>query len=170
MTQLALVPEVLPVIEFSVRGAPVQQGSKTGRIIGKGKQARVILIENANKANKSHPSGRLDRWRERIAKVAAYQMQETGTELMDRSVELSCEFVLPRSPSHYTKASKRLTTSAPSDPMFPDLSKLVRAVEDAMTGIVYRDDGLIVQYGTMRKRYADRLDAVGGVFVKVRAL
>lgn len=170
MTQLALVPEVLPCIEFSARGAPVPQGSKTGRIIGKGKDARVILIENANKANKSHKSGRLNRWRELIGECANWQMRERRFEMMDRAVELSCEFVIPRSDSHYTKVTRRLTASAPTFPSLPDLSKLVRAVEDAMTGIVYRDDGLIVQYGTMRKRYADRLDAVGGVFVKVRAL
>jgi len=47
----------------------------------------------------------------------------------------------------------------------PDLDKLVRAVSDAMTGIVYRDDAQLVS-GTFEKRYGD----VPGVQISVTAL
>lgn len=178
MTQLALVPEVLPVIEFSVAGSPVPQGSKQALISGRrekrGKDTWVrnpiaSIVDSANR--RKNDKGALDRWRGWIAARATIVMR--GRDIIDQAVELNCEFVLPRPPSHYTDVSKRLRqgkTGAPEFPTLPDLSKLVRAVEDSMTGIVYRDDGLIVQYGVMKKRYAATLEAVGGVRVKVRAL
>ena len=38
----------------------------------------------------------------------------------------------------------------------PDVSNVLKGVEDALNGIVYKDDSQIVQYGTVGKWYADR--------------
>ena len=36
----------------------------------------------------------------------------------------------------------------------PDLSNICKQVEDALNGVVFRDDALIVRYDTMQKRYS----------------
>ena len=36
----------------------------------------------------------------------------------------------------------------------PDLSNICKQVEDALIGVVFRDDALIVRYDTMQKRYS----------------
>jgi Holliday junction resolvase RusA-like endonuclease len=38
----------------------------------------------------------------------------------------------------------------------PDLSKLVRAAEDGLIAIIYKDDSQIVQYGLVEKIYGDQ--------------
>lgn len=38
----------------------------------------------------------------------------------------------------------------------PDLSNLCKQVEDALNGVVFRDDALIVRYDTMQKRYSQQ--------------
>jgi hypothetical protein len=62
------------------------------------------------------------------------------------------------------------TVRRPYPSVTPDLSKLVRAVEDALTDAgVWRDDALVVRYHELEKRYA----AVGegpGVLISIRPL
>ena len=111
-------------------------------------------------------SGALDRYRGRIRQRAAVRMGEH--EPIPGAVELSAEFVLPRPDSHYT-ATGKLTKSA-KDKIPPlDMSKLVRAIEDAMSKCVYRDDVQITRYADISKRWAER-GGVGGVRVTVREL
>lgn len=49
----------------------------------------------------------------------------------------------------------------------PDLSKLLRAVEDAMEFIIYKDDRQIVGYVNSRKRYATEAE-VPGATIKIK--
>jgi Holliday junction resolvase RusA-like endonuclease len=165
VTQLALVREVLPAIEFKVAGAPLPQGSKFARIIGKGKSQRVILTDMADRKTKSRPSGALTAYKERIATKAAEVM--SGDPWLG-PVELECVFVIPRSPSHYTSKGA-LTSSAPIVPI-NDLDKLIRAVGDSLSKVVYRDDVQIISFGKSTKRFSETAAGKGGVFVKVRAL
>jgi|GEM_PF-2448557 len=179
------------LIRFTVPGPPQPQGSKTAKVLGKriylpdGKPAivepRAILVEQANKTTKTRKAGALDRWRSKVAEAARAAMD--GRPLWDEPCILVCEFLLPRPRSHWTK-SGTLRKGAPLLPKKPDWSKLVRAVEDALTGVVYRDDSQVVMpsdpWGICqlqpRKRYArrqcadDGRDVVGGVFVEVRQL
>ena len=162
---------------FSVAGPPIPQGSKSSRIVGKsvrvnGRVAiidpRVVLIEQSDMKSKTRPSGRLTRWRQRIAQCAVVAMDSWTVPAFRDHVELSVEFVLPRPPSHYTSTGK-LKRAAPPYPGKPDLSKLVRAVEDALTGVAYTDDAMIAAYGPVSKRYASR-GKMGGAVIKVRGL
>ena len=50
----------------------------------------------------------------------------------------------------------------------PDLSKLLRAVEDAMTHIVFGDDKQIVGFANSTKRYAGE-DELPGALIRVWA-
>lgn len=161
MNQAALITETqasLP-IEFAVAGVPVPQGSKTAYVRG----GRAVLVDVSNKKTKTLPANRLKHWRERIAKTAQSQMHG---ELWSGPIILECEFVMPRSPSHYTPKGA-LKKSAPTVPQ-KDLDKLIRAVGDALSKVVYRDDVQIVSFGESTKRFAKTRDAIGGVRVKVR--
>ena len=82
---------------------------------------------------------------------------------------LECEFVIPRSNTHYTKVSKVLRRGAPTVPP-GDLDKMFRAVGDALSKVVYRDDVQIVSTGKTTKRFAKKRTAIGGVYVKVTQL
>ena len=63
---------------------------------------------------------------------------------MDEPVHLAMIFYLPR--------GKTVIRAEPTTR--PDLSKLVRAVEDALTGVIYADDAQVVSEYT-EKHYAD---------------
>ena len=168
-----------PAVRFAVAGEPVPQGSKVGQIVGRRIKvhgaiavigAKVLLTEQADMSTKTKGRDRLKKWRGRIetaATQAMRDMQLAAPFMFD--VVLSAEFVLPRPPSHY-KPNGDLTAAAKRDrahPGKPDLSKLVRAVEDALSGIVYGDDAQVQRYGAVFKRYAER-GGRGGVIVEVK--
>ncbi len=168
-----------PVIRFAVAGEPVPQGSKVGQIVGRRVkfhgaiavlEPKVLLTEQADMSTKTKGRDRLRKWRGRIETAAAQAMRDFELAApFTFDVVLSAEFVLPRPPSHY-KPSGELTAMAGRErayPGKPDLSKLVRAVEDAMSGIVYGDDAQVQRYGAVFKRYAER-GGRGGVIVEVK--
>jgi len=70
-----------------------------------------------------------------------------GSSLLEGPLELKLTFYQPRRASHFGSGrnSAKLKPSAPIYPdKRPDLTKLIRAVEDALTGIVWRDDAQVV--------------------------
>ena len=61
------------------------------------------------------------------------------------ALALGLTFYIARPQGHFTKVSRVLTKSAPPRPVTrPDLTKYVRAVEDACTGILWHDDSQVV--------------------------
>ena len=127
-------------IHFFVPGRPRPQGSK--RHVGNG-----IMIES---------SKHLPSWRNQVASYASRAIGDVAA--FDGAVIMSAMFEFRRPRSHFKK-SGALTRRAP---LFhcsqPDLSKLIRAVEDALvSGQALVDDRLIVAYGAdTGKRYSDR--------------
>lgn len=169
MAQLSLVAEELKSIEFEVRGTPVPQGSKIGMVSGKRNgpwalNPRAVLIESGNKKTKTMPANRLKDWRENIA---ANAMSVMWGDLWLGEILIECEFVLPRSKSHYTPKGVLRKGARLIPPN--DLDKLARAVGDAMSKVVYDDDNQITR-SVLSKRYANSLSAVGGVRIKVSQL
>lgn len=111
-------------IEFFALGLPVAQGSKNpwGGESAKG----------------------LKPWRQDIRKAALEAMEGEPPTLSPVQVRMT--FVFPRPKSHYGtgKNAGVLKTRAPLHrTSAPDLDKLIRAVGDAMTGVVVRDDAQI---------------------------
>ena len=166
----------VPVIAFSVAGTPQTQGSKvvagyTGtRVKFRGISAivspRAVLVEQSNMQSKKYRANRLKRWRGKIEAAARAAMN--GKPFLDEAVELQCDFIFVRPPSHYTSKGE-VTKGARSKVPTGDLSKLVRAVEDALTKIVYRDDTLVVHYSSnTRKRFSAHADGRAGVFIEVK--
>jgi Holliday junction resolvase RusA-like endonuclease len=118
-----------------VPGNPAPQGSMKGHVI----QGRAVLTTD-NRRTKP--------WR---ADVHARLLDELegGTIVFPgkEPVALSCEFVMPRTASE-PKTKTRPHTKA------PDVDKLVRALLDSLTGIVYRDDSQVTTL-SISKRTAE---------------
>ena len=76
---------------------------------------------------------------------------------MGNAILLSVTFVFARPKSHF-RANGELKPTAPRHctGRIGDVSKLVRAVEDAMTGIVYNDDAQIIDLIAHRRFANDR--------------
>lgn len=136
------------MIEFTVYGTPQPAGSKVG---GLRKDGRVFVRDAAKK---SRP------WKEDVARAAALAMarvmsaDEVRKEpLFDGALAVEMIFYTPRPKGHYGK--RGLRPSAPERPTTrPDVLKLARAVEDACTGVVWRDDAQIVAE-TLAKVYGE---------------
>lgn len=134
-------------LRFFVHGTPAAAGSK--RAVPTARGPRVI-----DASRKAGP------WKQEIAGASAaalYDLWGGEPEPVTGPLELDLTFYLRRPVGHYGSGRNRhqLKPSAPAYPAGrPDALKLARAVEDAMTGIVWRDDAQIVTE-ILRKRYAD---------------
>ena len=143
------------IINFFVPGIPQPGGSKRGFYIPKIKR---VVITDANE-KKVKP------WRQSV--VAACREVYAG-ELLTGPLTLSITFQMPRPKGHYGsgKNAAVLRASAPKHPTSkPDRTKLLRALEDALNGVLWKDDTQIVG-GEIQKCYHDR----PGALVEVREL
>ena len=81
---------------------------------------------------------------------------------LEGPVRLEIEFERVRPKGHF--GAKGVKASAPAFPIVkPDLTKLVRAVEDGLKGICWRDDSQVVQQNTI-KRWGEKFRTVIRVF------
>lgn len=129
-------------VSFVVHGLPKPAGSKRAF---QHKTTGRIVVTDANKNSRE--------WKNLVADAAVAARSHSNVELLDGPLLLSLIFMLPRPKGHY--GSKRLRPSAPRFPTVkPDLLKLARAVEDALSGIVYRDDAQIVSE-SLQKAYGE---------------
>jgi Holliday junction resolvase RusA-like endonuclease len=74
------------------------------------------------------------------------------------AIAVTMVFIQPRPKSHYGtgRNATKLKDSAPAEPTGkPDVLKLARAVEDAMSGVVYDDDCQIT-FEVIQKAYGER--------------
>lgn len=131
----------MSLLTFTVLGIPQPGGSK--RAFYKAGMARALIIEDNHK---SRP------WKALVAD-AARQAIGSNAPLLDGALSLSIRFVYPRPRSHYRhgKNSHLLKDDAPVHKTTkPDATKLLRALEDALTGVVWRDDAQVVEQTTSK--------------------
>lgn len=137
----SVMPE--PIVDFFVPGIPRSGGSKTGFV--NPKTSRVIITESANKANKE--------WR---STVRHFAFNAYHGDPLDEPLRVIFEFYWPRARSHY-RTGRYAGLLRGSAPVFrtaePDVTKVIRSTEDACTGVIWRDDSLIVEQ-TARKGFA----------------
>lgn len=120
---------------FDVFGRPAPQGSK--RYVGGNRASGGRFIE----ASKYLPA-----WRQAVKEAAIVAKGEAET--LTDAVEVSVSFFLER-PKSIT------VTKRPLPIVVPDLSKLIRAIEDSMTDAgVWADDSQVIKI-TAYKFYAD---------------
>lgn len=153
-------------VNFFVSGIPKPGGSKTAfPIRGKDGRMHVIVKDASNNKN----------WRQDV-KDACLRIWDGPPTI--QSLELRVCFIMPYRKGDYG-TGKHKNSLKPSAPHWhtskPDLIKLLRSTEDALTGILWMDDAQIVQttlskiYGfqpgaSIEVRYAqenkDRLDQI----------
>lgn len=128
-------------VTLKVFGQPAPQGSKRAFAVrGKGgvPTGRIAVIESSHDRVKS--------WRQAVMDAAA---PERARRLpFDGPLHVIMSFYLARPQSHFRtgKNAGRLKESAPTYPTkLPDLSKLIRATEDALTDCgIWADDARVV--------------------------
>jgi Holliday junction resolvase RusA-like endonuclease len=133
-------------ISFIVHGEPATAGSKRGYPIRRRDGSLGVAMAPDNPT--------VHNWKGMVADAAR---QAYSGPLLIGAVKLEITFIRPRPASHYGtgRNAHRLKASAPRWPITkPDLTKLRRAVEDALKGVVWRDDSQVVE-GIDRKRYGE---------------
>ncbi|MEU8756265.1 RusA family crossover junction endodeoxyribonuclease [Streptomyces chartreusis] len=131
-----------PAVTITVHGLPAPQGSK--RHVGNG-----VMIESSKKVKP---------WRQDV-KHAALTIVEALDDwtVLDGPLAVSMVFTFDRPKGHYRtgRNAHLLRDAAPTRPAgTPDLSKIVRSTEDALTGVVWKDDARVVEYSRLGKFYA----------------
>jgi Holliday junction resolvase RusA-like endonuclease len=129
--------------EITVYGRPQPAGSKRAFVNKRTGRAHVV-----DAAKGSQP------WKQEVA-GAALKACDGEPLLLDGPLILDVRFypARPKGHSRTGKNSHLLRDSAPDYPMGrPDTTKLLRAVEDALTSIAWRDDAQVV-YQLASKHY-----------------
>ena len=143
-------------MRFRVYGLPQPKGS-----------TRAFFVKKLGRAVITNDNPKTKGWEKTVGIVAvASGLLPEGT-VAGGPVEVGLTFFLPR-PKGHSNAKLRLLPSAPErHTKKPDLDKLARAVLDALTGIVWRDDAQVVKL-TCAKVFADG-DILPGVTIEVNA-
>lgn len=154
---------------ITVYGRPAPQGSKKAfrhRATGK------IITQEMSKYVRP--------WRaevQRAAQAALLTRYDQGRFPLAGPLAVDMIFTLARPKSHYRtgRNAHLLRDSAPARPTgAPDLSKLARATEDALTEAgVWKDDAAVVEYRRLAKVYPDSdPDALDqpGVLIRIHPL
>lgn len=124
---------------FTVYGVAAPAGSKT---VAYAKEGRAFVRDASKRAAP---------WKRLVAQVAGEAMG--GAPLLEGPLSLTVAVVVPRPKSHY--GARGLRPSAPPAPTTrPDLTKYLRGIEDALTGVVWRDDAQVITQ-TAEKRYGE---------------
>lgn len=160
--------DTLPVVDLTVYGRPAPQGSK-----------KAFAHATTGKVITQEMSKYVKPWRSDVRDAALVLLAREGRAgfPMDGPLVVDMVFTAARPQSHYRtgRNAHLLKDSAPLRPTgAPDLSKLARSTEDALTSAgVWRDDSRVVEYGRLAKVYAgedvDALDAPGAV-IRVRQM
>ena len=124
----------IEVVKFWVEGNPAPGGSK--KAFRSYRTGKIIVQDDCD---------RNAAWRDTVAIEATRIM--VGRKPMLGSLDALFIFYLPRPKGHFRtgKHAEKLKSDAPTHPTVkPDTTKLIRATEDALTGIVWWDDAQIV--------------------------
>lgn len=132
------------MIQFAIYGQPATQGSKRpvpiynrdGPVFRDGRILTRIIEDNPKLAD----------WRSAVASAASEAYQG---ELLTGPLCVTMTFQRPRPANHF-RTGKHAGELKPAcrdlwPTSKPDLFKLARAVEDSLTGVIYRDDSQIIR-------------------------
>lgn len=182
---LVRIPEFEPVCGFFVKGIPTPKGSMTvGHIVipeVRKQWHRLDLFKRFSHGYQPvgdpivslRPSNanKLRKW------ILVFGIQ---ADLAARSAHINQlhqgpimvfgEFLLSRPKNHYgTGRNAGVIKARFSDAQpitRPDLDKLLRAILDVLTGIIYKDDSQVV-FNLTKKRYTDSVDELTGCRIMI---
>ena len=136
-------------ITFFVPGLPQPGGSK-----------RAFYIKKLGRAVITDANAKAKPWK---ATVAAYAREQYAGQPLDGPLKVTMIFTMPRPKYHFGKHGRK--ANAPIyHTVKPDSTKLLRSTEDALTGILWRDDSQVMPAVT--KVYGD----LPGVQISVEPL
>lgn len=140
------------MIKFFVPGTPATAGSKKG--FYNKKLGRVIM---APASDKQQP------W---MAMVAAAARREYNGPLLEGAIRLSLQFHHLRPKNQFNSKGEHNSKATMYRKQRPDGSKMQRAIEDALTGVIWRDDAQVAKW-VGEKIYVDRDP---GVFISIEEI
>lgn len=132
-------------IEFFVPGTPKPAGSK--KAFAHAKTKKIIVIDDSGAPGKA--------WRKCVTETGRIAVAARTEFPLDGALVMGLTFFLQRPMNHHIggKRERPLKADAPMMPVvMPDATKLTRAVEDALTKVIWLDDAQIVQQ-TIAKCY-----------------
>ena len=157
------MPNPRPYITIIVKDTPRPGGSKT---VGFSSKTGKGFVRPANKHTAT--------WRDSVRAAAFHDvgsLLDDHTLPTSKPLEVTHTFYFKRPASHYG-SGKNSGVLKPNAPKYhtktPDLTKVIRSTEDALTGIVWVDDCQVVRR-TDEKCYADLFDHEG-VVLKIQQL
>lgn len=138
----------LELLSFIVPGKAEPGGSKRALPIRGKPGARPIVVDANPKVHA---------WRDRVASYAA--KARVGMAVLDGPLRLEVTIRRLRPKGHYGKKGlNKKGRETPYPTTKPDTTKLLRAIEDALNGIVWRDDAQVVEQ-VARKVWGDQQEA-----------
>lgn len=164
-------------IDIFIEGKPAKQGSKrlvphTSMMRKNGVLAylggvewirvkdipRYTMILDADKNNSA--------WRKQVSEVFTELL--SSSDVLDEPVFVIATFYRNRPASHYTSTGtlSKKGRETPKPDTRPDSIKLMRSVEDALTGLAWVDDSRICDH-IIRKRWADDHSVPEGVHILI---
>jgi Holliday junction resolvase RusA-like endonuclease len=147
-------------ITITVYGTPAPQGSKRAFA---GKNGRVHVIESSHDRVKS--------WRQAVIDAAGEVRPDSP---LTGALEVAIVFYLKRPKSHFRtgKNADLLRDGAPPYPdKAPDLSKLARSTEDALSDIgIWADDAQVVRYERLAKYWCAPPFIAPGAHIEIREM
>jgi len=108
---------------------------------------RYTLVLDDDRSNKD--------WRKHVKKT--FTDLVSLIEPLDEPVFMLATFYRPRPKNHYTSKGELSAEGLrmPKPTTRPDTFKMARSIEDALTGLAYRDDSMICDH-VIRKRWCER--------------
>jgi Holliday junction resolvase RusA-like endonuclease len=148
-----------PTISFFVPGRAKPAGSKRAIPLFKGsgenrKWFRNIVTDDCERSAD---------WK---ADVSLAARRAYSGPLLTCALEVEFKFIVARPMGDFGTKGNVKPKALPYPIKKPDLLKLARGIEDAMSGIIYRDDNLIVRE-TLAKDYQDKPDGVIGCQITI---
>ncbi len=106
--------------------------------------------------SQKHP---IHAYRNKIAAAA-----KEADVFFDGAVDIHFEFVFSRPPSHWNKSG--LTKNAPEFPVKCDWDNIAKGAQDALNGILFKDDNQVCS-GSFNRYYARDRDQEGFTLIRI---
>lgn len=120
-----MTPGACQVVEFTVIGKPEPQGS-----------ARAFYVKSLGRSVITSDNAKLKPWRQQVSGMAQAAMAGRLAKERKIPVRVQARFYFDR-PQSAKKGAEKTTK--------PDLDKLLRALLDSMTGVVFSDDSQVTE-------------------------